>query len=136
MQDKVKMLLILAVVFSIMGIYKVGKSAYVAMAWEKTEGTVVDTPRHTWRCGKGISECYTINVGYYANKHFLTIDSEKTFSDAPRHLLDEKVTVYYSANEPHKAMLGGSYGSKSGGIIALIVGTLMFIIWIFVKPKN
>ncbi|MGB1800752.1 MAG: hypothetical protein ACPHLK_07995 [Gammaproteobacteria bacterium] len=136
MHDKVKMLLILAIVFSAMGIYNVGKAAYVAMTWNKTEGTVVDTPQHTWRCGKGISECYTINVGFYANNNFITIDSEKTFSDAPRHLLDKKVSVYFPTADPHKAVLAGTYGSQSGGFIALFAGALMFAIWLVMRQKK
>lgn len=136
MQDKVKMLLILAIVFSVWGTYKTGKAAYVAMAWEKTEGTVVDTPRHTWRCGKGVSECYTINVGYYANNNFITIDSDKTFSDEPRHLLDKKVTVYYSSTDPYNAALGGEYGSMNGGIIFIFVGIFMFFAWLFMRKEN
>lgn len=136
MQDKIKMLLFVAIVLTAMGIYKTGKATYVALAWEKTEGTVVDTPRHTWRCGKGVSECYTINVGFYANNNFITVDSEKTFTNAPGHLLDEKVTVYYSAEDPFNAELGGEYGSKTAGIIFLIVGILLFFAWKFMKKSN
>lgn len=136
MQDKVKMLLILALVFSIWGSCKIGKATYIAIAWEKTEGTVVDIPRHIWRCGKNQSECYTINVGYYANKEFLTVDSDKIYQEPPNHLLDEKVTVYYSSAKPWKAALGGSYGSLDQGIIMFLISGVMFIIWIFSKPKK
>ena len=130
------MVLFLAIFLTALGSYKVGKAAYITIAWEKTEGTVVDTPRHTWRCGRGVSECYTINVGYYANKNFLTIDSEKTFSDAPRHLLDDKVTVYYSSSDPYNAALGGQYGSMSGGIIFFIFGILMLFAWLFMRKND
>ncbi len=136
MQDKVKMLLILAIFFSTWGTYKVGKAAYIAIAWEKTEGVVVDLPRHTWRCGKGSSECYTINVGFKVNEEFFTVDSDKIYPDPPEQFRNKKVTVYYSADDPWQAALGGTYGSTDGGIIFLLAGSVMFIIWIFAKPKK
>lgn len=127
-----------AVFATLWGGYNIGKSVYTSFAWDKTEGIVVDYERNTWSCGKSVSECYSLVVGYHtADKNYFTTTSKKKYNyDPPKHLLDKKVDVYYSPAVPSEAILGGSYGPMNYGIIIFLIGAIvLFIFWVRSKKK-
>lgn len=135
-QDKVKMALLLAIGFSLFGLYKVGKTAYTAIVWEKTEGFVIDFERHTMTCGRGSSRCFSIIVGFRSGDRHYRANGEKKFSEPPRELEGVPITVYYPASDPHSAILGGRHGPGNTGFIALLVGFVMFIVYWFSRDRS
>jgi hypothetical protein len=134
----VKVVFIGAIAFVLWGGYSIAKASYTAIAWNKTEGTIVDLERNVWTCGKGVSECYNLIAGYHARNNYYTVLSDKKFSrNKPSHLLDTKVVIYYDPLNPAEAVLGGEYGPMSGGIILFIVGLIVLLIfWYFWKKEQ
>lgn len=133
----IKVVFIGAICFVLWGGYNIGKASYIAVTWTKTEGTVVDFERYTWKCGKLSSECYTLIVGYQADKASFTVTSDKKFnSNKPVHFLKNKVPVYYSPSNPVDAILGGSYGPLGNGVILFLVGCVVLIILWVIRKRN
>jgi hypothetical protein len=125
-----------AICFVLWGGYNVAKSSYIEITWTKVEGTVVDFERNTWSCGKHISTCYELIVGYQAGKKTYTVNSKKKFNhDKPTHLLNEKVVVYYSPANNTEAILGGSYGPSRYGMILFLAGCVVLIIFWVMRKK-
>ena len=134
-KDKVKVALMLAIVFSVVGIYKIGKVSYTALAWEKTNGVITDFQRHTFSCGRQ-SKCYSLLVAYRANNQVYTVNGEEKFSDPPKHLGGKDVIVYFSPSNPGEATLGGKYSPLDHGLAALGLGIVMFIVYWFSKDRS
>ncbi|MBM2830352.1 MAG: hypothetical protein HW411_1142 [Gammaproteobacteria bacterium] len=133
----IKVIFLAAIVFVLWGGYKIAKVSYTAIVWQKTEGTIVDLERNTWSCGKGVSKCFSPIAGYHANNDYFTVVSEKKFNrDEPKHLIGNKVVIYYSSANPAEAVLGGEYGPMSGGIIMFLLGTAILIGFWFAKIKE
>lgn len=119
------------------GGYKVANAAYIATTWEKAEGTIVDLERHTWTCGKGVSECYSLIAGYYAGKDYFTVSSKKKFSrNKPMHMMDKKMTIYYLPNNPSEAVFSGSYGPMGYGLGLLILGVVFLLLFWIISKKS
>lgn len=137
MENKFKMFFIGALLFTLWGVYKIGLATYTSIAWINTQGVIVDFDRNTWSCGKGVSECYSLIVGYHANNDYFTITGDKKFRNQPRELHGETVSVYYSPDNPQQAVLGGEYGPLRYGIISFLVGLVMLLIsWFFSKRES
>lgn len=137
--DKSKLftLLLVAFFFVAWGGYKVAKASYIAVTWEKTQGTIVDFEKNTWTCGKGVGTCYTLIAGYHAGKNFYTTPSDKKFNyNKPTHLMHNKVDIYYDPHNPADATFAGEYGSINGGIILVLVGIALLIIFWFLNKKT
>lgn len=135
MNQNMAILFITAIALVAWGGYKVANATYIASTWEKTKGTIVDMERHTWACGKGVSECYSLIAGYHAGKDYFTVSSVKKFSrDKPVQMMDKMMTIYYSPTNPSEAVFSGSYGPLGYGI-ALFIGGLvaLLILWVFRK---
>lgn len=134
-KDKVKIVLLIALVFTGMGIYKTGKAGYTAMSWTKTIGVISDFQRHNFACGRR-SECFSLLVAYRVGDSIYNINSDEKFNDAPTHLGGKDVVVYYAPGNPSQATVAGEYGSMNDGLIGLGVGFLFFVIYWFVKPRD
>ncbi len=135
-QDKVKVLLGLSLFFIAWGSYYISKSIYTSMAWNSTQGRIVDFVPHTFSCGKGVSKCFTLLIGYHVNQQYYTIESDKSFTrNAPKHLAGDEVTVYYPDDQPFAGIAGGEYGPGSGGQLLLLFGIVLFIVWIFARKQ-
>ena len=134
-RDKVKIVLMLAVVFSCMGIYNAGKAAYTAISWTKTMGVISDFQLHNFSCGRQ-SKCFTLIVAYKVGDQIYRVNSNEKFSDRPLHLEGRDAVVYYSPGNPSQATLGGEYGPLDHGLIGLGFGFLMFIVYWFVRPRG
>lgn len=136
MQNKVKTVLMLAILFGLAGGYYVGKSVYTAIVWDKTEGTVAGYERHVWRCGRGHSECYTLQVSFLAaGQPFMT--ESRVIHDEPRKtIINTRVPVYYSAANPRNARLSGEYGPTDGGVLLLLASLVLFVVYFFSKGKD
>lgn len=134
----IKIVFIAAICFVLWGGYNVAKSSYVAITWTKAEGTVVDFEKNVWSCGKGIGECYNLIVGYHdSHKNYYTVNSKKNFNyDPPKHLMDQKIDVYYRPSKPAESVLGSGYGPMQYGTIMFLLGcVILFIFWV-VKKKS
>ena len=127
-----------AAIFAVLwGGYNIAKSVYTYTAWEEVQGTVVDFERNTWSCGKSVGECYSLMVGYHAGKDYFTTFSKKKYNyDPPTHLMDEKISVYYSPGNPSEAILGDGYGPMNYGIIIFLIGTLVLFIFCFINNNR
>ena len=133
----IKVVFIAAIGMVLWGGYSVVNSTYIALTWDKVEGTVIDFERHTWSCGKGIGECYALVVGYEANGQAFTTTSVKKYSRSkPSQLLKSPATVYYSSLNPGEAILGGAYGPMRKGIWLLIIGTVILVVFWVVKKRE
>ncbi len=128
----IKVVFIGAICFVIWGGYNIAKVVYTSANWEKTEGIIVDIERHSMSCGKGVGECYSLIVGYHANKNYFTVNSKKKFNrDKPTHLLEESVEVYYSPSDPSDSIISGKYGPQNYGIILFLIGSVvLFVFWV------
>lgn len=136
-KDKVKLLLLISLLFICWGGYNVSKAIYTSLAWEKTNGIVVDILQHTFSCGKGVSRCYTLLAGFHVNKDYYTVESDSKYShNEPKHLNGIKVDVYYPQGQPESAIMGGDYGPGDGGTNLLFVGLIMLVIWFFMRNSN
>ena len=135
-KNKITILLFLAILFVAWGGYKIARATYIAISWEKTQGTIVDFERNTWSCGKGVGTCYTLVAGYHAGNNYYTVMSEKKFNyNKPSHLLEKKIDIYYYPLNPAEATFGGEYGSMSGGIILFVVGMVLLVVFWFIRKK-
>ena len=134
-KENIKVIFIGAIVATLWGGYNIAKSIYVSFTWEQTQGVVVDFEKNVWSCGKNIGECYELIVGYHAGKDYFTVNSKKKFNyDPPKHLMHEKVTVYYTPENPAEAILGDGYGPMNYGKILFFIGIgVLFIFWIVRK---
>ena len=136
-QTNLAVMFIAAICATLWGGYKISKASYTALAWEKTEGTVIDFERKTWTCGKGVSECYDIIVGYHAGENNYTIHSDTSVSrNKPTQLLNTSITVYYKPTNPSEAVLTGKYGTLGHGITVFILGIVFLIISWFVRKSK
>ena len=132
MKQNIAILFIGSIAMIAWGGYKVANAAYIATTWDKAEGTIVDLERHTWKCGKGVGECYTLVAGYHAGKDYFTVSSNKKYNrNKPEHMLDKKMTIYYSPINPTEAVFSGSHGPLGYGLGLFIGGlVLLFVSWI------
>ncbi|MGK0297169.1 MAG: hypothetical protein ACI9XC_000770 [Gammaproteobacteria bacterium] len=114
------------------GGYDVSRARYYLISWDETEGAVVDFERHVMTCEKGVGECYSILVGNHAGNDYFVTNDNKTFSrDKPIHLLEKKVVVYYSPENPGEAILGGEYGPFRNGATVIFIGVfVLFLSWL------
>jgi len=137
-KENIKVIFVGAIIAVLLGSYYISKSIYTSIAWTKTEGIVIDFERHSMTCGKSVGECYTLIVGYHVDNKYYTATSKKKFSrNKPTHLLDEKLGLYYSPENPSKAILSGAYGPKNYGVILFLIGTVvLFIFWIVRKREQ
>ena len=134
----VKIIFVAAIGMVLWGGFNFAKATYTSFAWTKADGKVIDFEHNVWSCGKGVGECYSLIIDYAAgNKHF-TITSKKKFNyDKPTHLLNEKVTVYYSPNNPGEAVISGSYGTGQYGAILFLIGlVILFVFWVINKREK
>ena len=123
-------LFITAIGLVLWGGYKVANAAYIATTWEKAEGTIVDLERHTWTCGKGVGECYSLVAGYHAGKDYFTVSSVKKYNrNKPMHMMDKNMTIYYSPANPSVAVFSGSHGPLGYGIGLFIGGLVVLLIF-------
>ncbi len=136
-KENIKVVFFGAIIAVILGGYYISKSIYTSVAWTKSEGIVIDFERHSMTCGKGVGECYSLIVGYPVDKNHYTVTSKSKFShDKPDHLLDKKLKLHYSPNNPADAVLSGAYGPKNYGIILFLVGAVvLFIFWVVRKRE-
>ena len=134
MQDKVKLVLLLGILFGGIGIYNLGKAGYTSMIWNKTEGRIVDTALHNFKCGKR-SQCYGLMAGYHVNGDYFMVESDLTFNDKPTHLMGSEVTIYYSPDDPQTATFGGSYGPIKTGTPPLVAGILLLFAYWFMRKR-
>lgn len=119
----IRIIFLAAAAAVIWGGYNICKVSYIALAWSRTEGVVVDFNRSVWSCGKGISECYALIAGYHVGDDYYTAISDRRFNNSrPAHLSGEKVVIYYSPSNPAEAVFGGDYGPKNGGITIFLIG--------------
>jgi hypothetical protein len=135
--QNIKVLFIGAICAVLWGGYTLSNAVYYSVNWTETQGTVVDFERHVMTCGKGVSECYSLLVGYHAGDEYYVTDSVKKFSrNQSRHLLDQKVVVYYSPDNNAEAILVGEYGPYRYGLIIFLIGAVvLFLFWMFRKRK-
>ena len=120
----------------IWGGYNVCKVSYVALAWNKTEGVVVDFDCSVWSCGKGIPECYSLIAGYHVGNEYFTAISDRRFNNnRPAHLSGEKVVIYYSPSNPAEAVFGGDYGPMKGGATIFLIGAAV-LAWFWWSKRS
>ena len=136
MQNKVKTVLLLAILFGLAGSYYVGKSVYTAIAWDKTEGTVAGFERHVWRCGKGHSECFTLQVNFDVNGRTYIANSSIIHERPRNDVLQSRVPVYYSPDNPDKTLVGGEYNPIGGGVFLLLFSLVLFVVYFFSKGRD
>ena len=136
--SNIKILFIGAICLALFGGYSVARASYIAMTWNEADGEVIDFEKHTFSCGKGVGECYGIIVGYLANGQAFTASSVKKFNNSkPSHLLHNKITVYYSPDNPGEAILGGEFGPMRNGMWLFIFGSVVLVIfWVVWKKKQ
>ncbi len=136
-QTNIRIVFIAAIVAVLWGGYEIAKATYTAMAWEKVEGTIVDLEHRTWSCGKGVRQCFVPIIGYHVSEEYYTVLAEKKFNrDEPKHLVGSKVDVYYSSHNPADATLGGEYGPMNHGILIFLIGTVVLIIFWFMRGRS
>jgi hypothetical protein len=59
-----KKIIFIAAIFAVIwGGYNIAKASYVAIAWDKTEGVVIDIEQSTWSCAEDVMRCYELIVG-------------------------------------------------------------------------
>ncbi len=135
--QNIKIIFIGAICAVLWGGYNLARASFYSINWNEAEGTIVDFERHVMTCGKGVGECYSLIVGYHAGDNYFVTDSVKKFShNQPRHLLDQKVVVYYSPDNNAEAILGGEYGPYRYGLIIFFIGiVVLFLFWIFRKRQ-
>lgn len=133
----IKAIFIAALIALVWGGYGIARATYTAISWEKTEGTFVDLEQSTWSCGKGVQRCFMPIAGYHANNDYFTVVSDKKFNrDEPKFLIGNKVDVYYNPNHPAEAVLGGDYGPMNKGIFMFIFGSVVLLIFWFMRKKE
>ena len=133
----IKIIFFAAIIAVLWGGYEIVKSSYTAMTWEKTEGTIVDFERNTWSCGKGVSRCFTPIVGYHVRDNYYTTLAIKKFNNnEPKHLTGNKVVIYYSPLNPAEAVLGGEYGPMNRGILLFIIGSVVLLVFWFLRKRE
>ncbi len=133
--DKIKIFLFAGLLFMAWGGYKASTAIYTSISWNETRGTIVDFERNTWSCGKGVSECYSIVVGYHVNQDYFTVTGDKNYRDQPRKLHGKEVIVYYSPDDPHQAILGGEFSPLNISILKFLIGCVLIIIYWFIKKR-
>ena len=134
-KDKVKIVFLLAVFFTGMGVYNTGKATYTAISWTRAIGVISDFQLHNFSCGRK-SKCYSLVVAYKVGARIYRVNSNEKFDDAPTHLEGRDAVVYYSPGNPSQATLRGKYGSLDHGLIGLFVGLFFFVVYWFVRPRD
>ena len=132
----IKIIFVMAIVAVCWGAYNMARAAYTAISWEKTEGTVVDFERNVWSCGKGVSECYELVVGYHVRGNYYTVLSTRRYNGSkPSHMSGRRLELYYSPANPREAILAGSYGPMEGGLIIFLFGAAVLAVFWFRREK-
>mgnify|MGYP003629758199 CR=1 FL=1 len=124
---KIKVVSIGAICFFLLGGYNVVKIIYSLVNW--ANNVVVDFGRHSMACGKGVNEDYALIVGYHASK-------KKFNRDKPAYLLNKKVEVYYSPDNPFDSIISGKYGPQNYRVILFLIGSIVLFLFWLMRQKS